>query len=93
MHQTILLETRRIISAPTGCSLSQFPDLRAISQRIAQLRPFDSMPGVGQRYFFAGSNGRIPGSADSKTDVGVEQNRDGKHLEVSVPKDLLANLV
>ena len=62
-------------------------------RKILQLRPFDSMPGVGQRYFFVGSYGKIPGSADFKTDVRVEQNRGGNHLEVSVPKDLLTNLV
>jgi hypothetical protein len=72
-----------------GVSLNGHRALR----KILQLRPFDSMPGVGQRYFFAGSYGKIPGSANFKTDVRVEQNRDGKHLEVSVPKDLLTNLV
>ena len=72
-----------------GVSLNGY---RAL-MKILQLRPFDSMPGVGRRYFFVGSYGKIPGSADFKTDVRVEQNRDGNQIEVSVPKDLLANLV
>jgi hypothetical protein len=33
-------------------------------KKILQLRPFDTMPGVKQRYFFAGSYGRIPGSSE-----------------------------
>jgi hypothetical protein len=62
-------------------------------KKILQLRPFDTMPGVKQRYFFAGSYGRIPGSSELRTDVRVEQNREGKNVEVRVPKDLLSNLV
>jgi len=62
-------------------------------RKILQLRPFDTIPGVKQRYFFAGSCGKIPGSPEFKTDVRVEQNREGKNIEVRVPKDLLSNLV
>jgi len=62
-------------------------------RKILQLRPFDTMPGVKQKYFFAGSYGRIPSSSEFRTDVRVEQSREGKNLEVRVPKDLLSNLV
>jgi len=60
--------------------------------KILQLRPFDIMPGVKHRYYFAGSYGRIPDSSDFKTYVRVEQGKDGKQVDVRVPKDLLANL-
>src|SRR5712692_6616188 len=72
-----------------GVSLDGYRALR----KILQLRPFDSMPGVKQKYFFARSYGKIPGSSDYRTDVRVEQGRDGKKTEVRVPKDLLSNLV
>jgi hypothetical protein len=62
-------------------------------KKILQLRPFDRMPGVKQRYFFAGSYGRIPSSSEFITDVRVEQNRTGKKVEVRVPQDLLSNLL
>ena len=62
-------------------------------RKIFQLRPFDTMPGLKQRYFFAGSYGKIPSTSEFRTDVRVEQNREGKNVEVRVPKDLLSNLV
>ena len=62
-------------------------------RKILQLRPFDTMPGVKQRYFFAGSYGRLPGSREFRADVRVEQNREGKKVGVRVPRDLLSNLV
>ena len=62
-------------------------------RRILQLRPFDAMPGVKQRYFFANGYGKLPDSSNYTSYVRVEQNRDAKNLEVSMPKDLLANLV
>ena len=62
-------------------------------RKIFQLRPFDTMPGVKQKYFFAGSYGRIPSSSEFRTDVRVEQNREGMNVEVRIPKDLLSNLV
>lgn len=61
-------------------------------RKILQLRPFEIMPGVKQRYYFAGSYGKIPGSSDFRTHVRVEQGKDGKQIDVRVPKDLLANL-
>jgi len=72
-----------------GVSFSGYRALR----KILQLRPFDTMPGVKQRYFFAGSYGKIPGGSEFRTWVRVEQNREGKNVEVRVPKDLLSNLV
>ena len=62
-------------------------------RKILQLRPFDTMPGVKQTYFFAGSYGRIPDSSEFSTDIRIEQNREGKNVKVRVPKDLLSNLV
>ena len=72
-----------------GISANGYRALR----KILQLRPFDTMPGIKQRYFFAGSYGRIPNSSEFRTDVRVEQNREGKKVEVRIPKDLLSNLV
>jgi hypothetical protein len=72
-----------------GVSLDGYRALR----KIRQLRPFDSMPGLKHRHFFALSYGKIAGSSNYKTDVRVEQGRDGKKIEAHVPKDLLANLV
>ena len=72
-----------------GVSLDGYRALR----KILQLRPFDSMPGLKHRHFFALSYGKIPGSSDYKTDIRVEQGRDGKKLKTHVPKDLLTNLV
>ena len=72
-----------------GTSLNGYRALR----RILQLRPFDTMSGITQRYFFAGSYGTIPNSSEFTADVRVEQNREGKKVEVRVPKDLLSNLV
>jgi len=62
-------------------------------RKIFQLRPFDTMPGLKQRYFFSGSYGKIPNTSEFRTDVRVEQNVEGKNVEVRVPKDLLSNLV
>ena len=62
-------------------------------RKILQLRPFDSMPGVKQRYFFAGGYGKSLDSPSYISNVRVEQNRDAKQLEVDLPKELLANLI
>lgn len=72
-----------------GVSLNGYRALR----KVLQLRPFDSMPGTRQRYFFAGGYGNVPGTAEYETAFRVEQDRDGKQVDVRVPKDLLANLV
>lgn len=62
-------------------------------KKILQLRPFDLRPGVENRYFFVSSYGKVPGSLEYNTSIRVEQHRDGKQFEVTVLKDLLANLV
>jgi hypothetical protein len=51
------------------------------------------MPGIKQRYFFAGSYGRIPSTSEFRADVRVEQNREGRNVGVRVPEDLLSHLV
>lgn len=62
-------------------------------KKILQLRPFDMMPGLKYRYFFAGSYHKIMDSADCGMDIRVEQDRNAAKKEVIVPKDLLANLI
>ena len=72
-----------------GISLDGYRALK----KILQLRPFDAMPRVNQKYYFARSYSQVPGSSDCKAVVRVEQNRDGRQLEVRVPRDLLSNLL
>jgi len=72
-----------------GISLNGHRALR----RILQLRPFDTMPGIKQRYFFVGAYGGIADSSEFRTSIRVEQDRQGRQVEVRVPKDLLSNLV
>ncbi len=62
-------------------------------KRILQIRPFDMMPGIKYRYFFAGSYYKIQDSSDCGMDVRVEQDKAATKKEVIVPKDLLANLI
>ena len=62
-------------------------------KKIMQLRPFDSMPGVRRKFFFVASYGKLPGGSNYSSYVRVEEERNGKQLEVILPKDLLANLV
>lgn len=59
-------------------------------KRTLQLRPFDTMPGLEQRYFFAGY-GALNRSKFTVR-VRVEQSDQGKGVDVRLPKDLLANL-
>ncbi len=61
-------------------------------KRVLQLRPFDVMAGVKQRYFFAQAYWKIEDSSDCGMQVRVEQGKSGKQVDVRVPKDLLANL-
>jgi len=58
-------------------------------KRVLQLRPFDSLPGLKHRYFFAGAywNGSEHGMS-----VRVEQGKNGKQVDALGTKDLLANL-
>jgi len=62
-------------------------------RKIMQLTPFDSMPGVSRKFFFVSKYGKLANSLNYRGFVRVEQGRDGRELEVSLPKDLLANLV
>jgi len=72
-----------------GVSLDGYRALR----KVLQLRPFDSMPGTKQRYFFAGRYGKVSGPLEYETAIRVEQNRNGKLVDARMPKDLLSNLV
>jgi hypothetical protein len=72
-----------------GVSLDGYRALR----KMFQIRPFDSMPGAKRRYFFAGRYGNVPGTSEYETAVRVEQDRDGKLVDIRMPKDLLSNLV
>jgi len=61
-------------------------------KRVLQLRPFDAMPGVSQRYFFAEVYWKVADSSDCGMHVRVEQGRSGRQVDARVPQDLLANL-
>lgn len=61
-------------------------------KRVLQLHPFDSIPGIKHRYFFAGTHWKLEDSSDCVMKVRVEQGNDGKQVDSRVPKDLLANL-
>jgi hypothetical protein len=86
-----------VIGIEIGGELKKFrfgvsqADYRAL-KRVLQLRPFDSLPGLKHRYFFAEAYWKLEGSSDCGMKVRVEQSKDGKQVDVRVPKDLLANL-
>ena len=61
-------------------------------KRAMQLRAFDMMPGRKYRYFYAGSQRRLVDDEFSM-DVRVELDRDATKKEISIPKDLHANLL
>ena len=61
-------------------------------KKILQVRPFDTMPGLEHRYFYAGSVSTTNRSEIYKISVRVEQGRDAKNIDAEVPKDLAANL-
>ena len=62
-------------------------------KRVLQLRPFGNMAGVEQRYFFARSYYKIAGGSECRAYFRVEQGKDGKQVEIELPKELLANLI
>ncbi len=62
-------------------------------KRILQIRPFDMMPGIKYRYFFAGGYRKNADDSDCAMDIRVEQDKNAKNEDVRVPKDLLANLI
>lgn len=58
--------------------------------RVLQLWPFDMMPGVKYRYFYA----RSSGIDEYKMTVRIEQERDSTTVKkIAIPKDLHANLL
>lgn len=59
-------------------------------KRVLQLRPFDSLPGLKHRYYFAAVYRKAQGSLEMQ--VRVEQGKNGKQLAAHAPKDLIANL-
>ena len=61
-------------------------------KRVLQLRPFDSLPGLKHRYYFAEAYWNVDDGADCGMKVRVEQGKNGKQVDVRVPQDLLANL-
>lgn len=61
-------------------------------KRVLQLHPFDSLPGLKHHYYFAQAYWKIEDSSDCGMKVRIEQGKNGKQVDVRVPKDLLANL-
>lgn len=61
-------------------------------KRVLQAHPFDSLPGLKHRYYFAEAHWNVEDSSDCGMRVRVEQGRNGKQFDVRAPKDLLANL-
>lgn len=51
------------------------------------------MPGLKHRFFFVKSYWKNEDISDYGIGVRVEQGRKGKQFDVSVPKELLANLI
>ena len=62
-------------------------------KRILQLRPFDTMPGLKYRYFYAKSYGKAMDGRDCEMSIRVELGKKGKEVEVLVPKELISNLI
>ena len=76
-----------------GISQSSYAAL----QRVFQTRPFDTMPGVSQRYFFVPSI-VIAHSAQDDPErrigtVRIEQGHNGRDLNFPMPKSFIANLL
>lgn len=62
------------------------------TKRMFQSRPFDMMPGLKYRYFYAGSS-KIWESQLHEMTVRIEQGKDATSMVFEVPKDLHANLL
>jgi len=58
-------------------------------KKVLQLHPFDSLPGLKHRYFFARA---YRSDSEHGMQVRVEQGKDGKQVDALGPQDLLANL-
>jgi hypothetical protein len=61
-------------------------------KKMMQDRPFDLMPGLRYRYFYAGSSKRPPAERYTMS-VRIELDRDAQQKEFDIPKDLHANLL
>lgn len=66
-------------------------DSHAALRKILEARPFDTMPGLKYRFFWAQSMG---GKSKTSIFIGVrcEAGKDGKKLDFEVPQDLAGNL-
>ncbi len=71
-----------------GVSLAGYHALK----RILQLRPFDSLPSLEHRYFYAGGVSKTEQDEVYKISIRVEQGKFGKSVDAKAPKDLVANL-
>jgi hypothetical protein len=72
-----------------GISASSHAALR----RVFQTRPFDGMPGLRRRYFFVPAFSKRDDPERCIATVRVEQGKEGRNIEVEVPKTLIANLL
>jgi hypothetical protein len=61
-------------------------------KKTRQLRPFDLMPGLKYRYFYASSQRKL-GDDEFSMNVRIELDRDATSKELAIPKDLHANLL
>jgi hypothetical protein len=66
-------------------------------KKVLQLRPFDMMPGLSHRYYYAGGTFRLVNTetlelADCEIAIRVEQGKNGKTISLQSPKELMQNL-
>ena len=61
-------------------------------KRVLQMRPFDTLPGVQNRYYFVPSVQRLGGDRIMMT-VRIEQGGDGKQVASEATEDVVANLM
>jgi hypothetical protein len=64
----------------------------AVCRRVLTTRPFDGMPGVPYRYFYAGQGGRGGNPITHLLYVRIEQGREGSTLEFEAPRELVGVL-
>jgi hypothetical protein len=65
----------------------------AALRRVFQTRPFDQMPGLRQRYYFVPSYGKRDDPERCIGTVRVELDKEGRNIDVEMPKTLIANLL
>lgn len=65
----------------------------AALRRVFQTRPFGQMPGLRQRYFFVPSYSKRDDPERCIGTVRIEQGKEGRNIEVEMPKTLIANLL